>query len=761
MKFLLRILLVCSTLFAQETQKFGVIQGRLVDAATQQPLIGANVLVVNSVRGAVTDLNGHYEISKMAVGEYSLRISLLGYEPLVISDIIVRSSRITFVNEALQPKAVAMNGVTVKGGYFSRIADQPTSAVNRTFEEIRRAPGSGGDVSRILYALPSVAKVNDQTNNLIVRGGSPMENAFYIDNIEIPNINHYPTQGASGGPLSLINVDFIKDVNFYTGGFSSVYGDKLSSIMDLSFREGNREEFDGQLDLNFAGFGGVFEGPLGKKGSWMFSARRSYIDLVAKSFEIGTTATPRYGDYQGKLVYAVNRNNKLTVVAVWGDDHNNPDREAAEKDDMIYYGRQDIYERTTGFNWQTLWGKLGFSNLAVSLTSDKYKEDWSETNTGLKLTRNHSQEDIIKVRNVNTFRLNSANNLDFGFDVRRLSGEYDNYYAGHSNSLGGQKDEMILDETFRSVKTGGFIHYTLKPSSKLTAAAGVRYDWFQHNKKGHAAPRASLSYKLSELTSINAAAGLYYQNLPMTLLVQDRNSKNLPDLKSVHYVLGLSRLLTENAKLTIEAYNKTYENFPMDPAQPGLFMMDEIFYSYGFFFSHQVMVSEGKAEARGIEITLQKKLADKVYGMAGFSFFKSRYQGLDGVWRNRVFDNRIIFSMEGGYKPSAGWEFSSRWVYAGGTPYTPLNLAKSSELKSDVLDESAINGSRYPAYHSLNVRFDRRFHFQNSNLIFYLSAWNVYDRKNVAGYFWNEKEKKQDVLYQWRLLPIFGLEYEF
>ena len=561
--------------------------------------------------------------------------------------------------------------------------------------------------------------------------------------------------------MSLINVDFIQDINFYTGGFSSLYGDKLSSIMDLNFREGNRKEFDGQLDLNFAGFGGVFEGPLADKGSWMVSARRSYIDLLAKQFDVGTSAPPHYGDYQGKIVYSVNPGNKLTVLAVWGDDHNNPDREAAEKNDMIYYGRQDIYERTTGLNWQTLWGKSGFSNLAVSLTSDKYQEDFSETNTGRPLTSNHSQEDVLKVRNVNTFRLHSAHTVDFGFDVKRLVAKYDNYYAEHSNSLGNETNMLVLVQTLRSVKAGGFVNYTIQPSSRMTASTGLRYDWFQHNEKGHLAPRLSLSYKLSALTSVNAAAGLYYQNLPMILLAQAAQSKNLQDLKSVHYVLGLSHLLTENTKLTIEAYNKEYENFPMDPDQPALFMLDEIFYRYAFFFSHEQILAQGKAESRGIEITIQKKMADKVYGMAGLSFFKSRYQGLDGVWRNRVFDNRFIFSMEGGYKPSAGWEFSGRWVYAGGTPYTPLDLAKSAEMKSDVLDESAVNGSRYPAYHSLNLRFDRRFHFQRSNLIFYLSAWNVYDRKNVAGYFWNEKEQKQDVLYQWRLLPIFGLEYEF
>ena len=760
-KFLLINLLLHSALTFGQENKFGTIRGQIRETTTRRSLAGANILVVHTAYGAVANVEGEYAIQKLPVGSYSLRVSLLGYQSVTVTDVIVKSDRITFINLTLQPKAVELTGITITSGYFSQVADQPVSSLSISYEEIRRAPGSGGDISRILSSLPSVAKVNDQTNSLIVRGGSPLENAFYVDNIEIPNINHFPTQGASGGPLSLINVDFIKEVNFIAGGFSSVYGDKLSSIMDLSFREGNREELDGQCDLNFAGFGGVLEGPLAKRGSWMISARRSYIDLLAKHFEVGTTTPPRYGDYQGKMVFSINPRNKLTLLAIWGDDHNHPDREAAEKNDMIYYGRQDIYERTTGLNWQTLWGKYGFSNLAVSLTVDKYDENFNETSTGLTLTRNHSRESIAKVRNVNSFSLRSGHSLDFGFEAKRLVADYDNFYAGQSNSLGEFTDELILDKRFHSVKAGGFVNYMYKPLPQITVTTGLRYDWFHHNSKGHASPRASLRYQLSELTLFHASAGRYYQNLPMILLVQAAQSKELLDLQSVHYVIGLSHLLSQNTRLTLEAYSKVYLNFPMDPAQPGLFMLDEIFYRYAFFFSHTQITSQGKAESRGVEITVQKKMAEKVYGMAGLSVFTSRYQGLDGVRRQRVFDNRVLFSMEGGYKPSAEWEISGRWVYAGGTPFTPLDLAKSSAMKRDVLDETAINARRYPAYHSLNVRFDRRFHFNRSNLIFYLSAWNLYDRKNVAGYFWNEKEQKQDVLYQWRILPIFGLEYEF
>jgi hypothetical protein len=741
--------------------KSGAIRGVVSDATTKSPLIGANILVSGTTLGAVSNLDGEYSINKLAVGAYTLRISMVGYEARTIVDVIVKSERITFMDISLVQKPVEMAGVTVKEGLFSQVQDQPVSSLSMSYEEIRRAPGSGGDVSRILFGLPSVAKVNDQTNNLVVRGGSPIENAFYIDNIEVPNINHFPTQGASGGPLSLINVDFINNVNFYAGGFNSLYGDKLSSVMALEFREGNRKEFDGQLDFNFAGLGCVAEGPLGRKGSWLASARKSYLDLLVKTIDVGSTVAPNYGDYQGKIVYNISSKHKLSVLALWGYDHNDPDHETAVKNDMQYYGRQDIYERTTGVNWQALWGVKGFSNFSLSYTSNRFMEDFKETNTQLPLVANHSTEAAIKFRNVNTYRPHRLHTIDFGLDAKSLRNRYDNRYAGITNATGSVIEPMTLNQTMRSAKWGVFANYAIKPKPWWITQLGIRYDHFAFSGKGHVAPRLSTALQVSNVASLNASAGIYYQNLPAILLLQNQDAKGMADPASVHYVLGYSRLLTENTKLTVEAYLKKYNHFPMDPTQPGLFMLDEIFYRYAFFYSHSRMLDSGKADTKGVEITLQKKLADKFYGLASAAYSQARYQGLDNIWRNRVFDNRLLFSCEGGYRPNKSWEFSGRWIYAGGTPYTPLDLQQSAEQHREVLNERYINSDRYPAYQALNLRFDKRFNFYRSNMIFYLSVWNIYNHKNIATYFWNEAEKKQDVIYQWGALPIFGLEYEF
>ncbi len=746
----------------EKTQSRGMIKGRVIDAETKAPVMGASVLILGTQMGVATEADGNFTIPKLPIGSYSLQFKSMGYSPYSKADIIVRPDRITFVEAELKISAIEMEGIVVTTGYFSEEEYQPTSTTNFSGEEIRRAPGSGGDVSRIIMGLPSLAKVDDQMNSLIVRGGSPVENAFFIDNIEIPNINHFPTQGASGGPIGMVNVDFIQDVNFYTGGFSSIYGDKLSSIMDITFREGNKSEFDGQLDLNFAGFGGVAEGPfMGKKGSWLFSIRRSYLDLIIKSINVGSDVAPRYGDVQGKIVYDINPNHKLTLLSVGGDDHNNPGKQTAVDNDMIVYGNQDIYENTAGVNWQALWNKNGYSNTSLSYTSAKFKEDFYETSTEIHLLKRRDHEQSLKLRNVNYFRLNRKNSIEFGVEAKHLIADYDNYFAEYTDALGDTVLSTVMDDRITADKFGLFINYIAKPFFRLTTNLGIRADYFSYNENSTVSPRFAFSYQLTEKTSINGSTGLFHQNLPMILLSQSESSKNLKDPLAIHYILGINHLITENTRFTLEVYQKDYRNFPLDPSQPALFLIDELYYRYGFFFNHESLIDEGKAYSRGIEIMIQKKLAKNFYGLASASYFRTRYKGGDGVWRDRVFDNRAIFSIEGGYKPNNKWEFSLRWIYAGGTPYTPLDIQKSKEINRAVLDENRINETRYPAYHSLNVRFDRRFNFKHSNIVLYVSVWNAYNRRNVSSYYWNEIKKDEGTVYQWGRLPIFGLEYEF
>ncbi len=737
----------------------GTIRGRVVDAVTKSPVMAASISIVGTRKGAATDEKGEFTLSQIPVGSYSLTIHSIAYEPLSKTDIIVRPKRITYVETELRQAAIEIEGTVVTAGYFSESSGQPTGTTIFTSEEVRRSPGSAGDVSRIIRILPCAAKVNDLFNSLVIRGGSPVENGFYLDNIEIPNINHYPIQGSSGGPIGLLNVDFLQDVTFSAGGFSAIYGDRLSAIMDLTFREGNRNEFDGQLDVNFAGFGIAAEAPIaGGRGSWLFSVRRSFLDLLVDA--IGTGVAPRYSDYQGKLVYNISSRNEITVLGVLGIDFIEFGKEQSEKDGNSIYGKWDGNECAAGVNWRWLWSKNGYSNTSLSVLSTQYKGNFFWTESDNLLTDEYSLEQTIQLRNVNAYKLNESSYLEFGFDSKFAVNDYDFFVSEHTNAIGDMVGALTVDDRIGSPKVGVFTSLTWKPFTRLSTTFGMRYDYFEYNEHSHVSPRFSFSYQFSERLSLNGAGGVYYQNLPLRLLVQQKTNKQLKDLVAYHYILGTSFLLTEDTKLTWEGYFKDYDNFPIDLAQPQLFVVDEAFYS-GYFTTWQKLIDEGRARSWGVELTLQKKLVRGMYGLLSGSYFKSRYRGLDGVWRDRVIDNHIFVGIEGGYKPNNKWEFSLRWIFAGGVPYTPFDLGASQALNRSVLDRTRVNQERYPDYHSLNIRVDRRFNFRSSNLILYFSVWNAYNRKNISTYYWNENEQKQDVIYQWSLVPVFGLEFEF
>jgi len=739
--------------------KTGRISGRVIDGVTQSPLVGATVMVVGTQHGTATDVRGDFAVADLPVGSYRLSISSVAYETLVKTDIIVRSRRNTFVEAALQARTVEVGGFQVTSDYFAEDPARPTSNTGFSGEEVRRAPGSAGDVSRIVSVLPSIAKVNDQLNSLIVRGGTPSENGFYLDNIEIPNINHFPLPGTSGGPISLVNVDFIQEVSFSAGGFGARYGDRLSAIMDLKFREGNREEFDGQLDLNFAGFGVVGEGPLNRgRGSWMLSVRRSYLDLLVDA--IGMGVAPRYSDYQGKAVYDLSPSHQLSLLAVVGDDFVEFDSTQSVEDGSNFFGIYEGFEAAAGVNWRYLWGKKGYSNTSISVLATELSAAFDETDSGDWLTNEATSEKALQLRNANVLTLGRSAHLEFGVEAKGLYYDYDIHVVENTDALGNFQPALNVVDRLRSWRGGLFASLTASPTTALATTVGLRYDYLEYNRHGHLSPRLSLAYQLGPRTTLNVATGLYRQHLPLALLAQHERNRSLRDPIAYQYILGLNHLLTDHTKLTVEAYYKRYDYFPVDPGQPQLFVFDELIYR-GFYGYYPNLQDVGSARSYGVEVTVQKKLVEGTYGMVSGGLSRSEYRGLDGVWRDRVYDNRFVASVEGGYKPNNKWEFSVRWIFAGGPPYTPLDMEASRRLDRSVLDALRVNDERMPAYHSLNLRFDRRYNFSGSSLIVFFSVWNVYNRKNVAQYYWNEVEQDQDVLYQWSLLPVGGCEFEF
>lgn len=314
MKKLLFFIAICNLLFGST----GTLTGLIRDVSTHQPLVGVNVIVNGTDLGAATDMNGYYRIKDVPVGSYNIHVSMIGYEPVKRANVHIVPKRNTTTNFDLHPQVLQGEGVEVTATFFEKTKDAITSSRSVDIEEIRSDPVGAYDIMAMMQALPSVVSGSDQTNEIIVRGGSPGENLFIMDFLEIPYPNHYPEQGKGGGPVTMVDTEFIERIDFYAGAFPSRYGEKLSSVMDVTLREGNREKHQIQTDMHMAGFGLTMEGPLTKKSSYLYSLKRSFLDFVISS--TGMQAIPTYWSSQGKVTYHISQTQKMYLNFIGGLD---------------------------------------------------------------------------------------------------------------------------------------------------------------------------------------------------------------------------------------------------------------------------------------------------------------------------------------------------------------------------------------------------------------------------------------------------------
>jgi len=715
----------------------GAIKGRILKYSTRTPLAGVVVAVEGTALQTKSDSAGAYALTGVPIGFYVLTFQGEGYYEEKRTDVIVRSSRITFLNVELLETQVVREEVRVSAAPFPAAPARSVSRTEFNTEELRRDAASLGDLSRALIAVPGIVKTDEEANDMIVRGGSPAENGFYIDNIFIPNINHFPQQGASGGNICMLNMDFVESVRVFTGGFDASYGNRLSSILDISYREGDRDRVNGQVNWSAIGYGAQAEGPLaGGKGSWMVSGNRSFLKLIADL--LGMENPADFGDIQGKIVYDLTPRDTLSLLALGGTSR------------TVYdpAGREKFSTMTAGFTWRHLWGESGYSDTSVSASSLNGTENRYDAQTRLLYDEYDYGQTWLTVRNVNHLALSSALRLTFGIEAQTT------------------RFRNIDDFTYREQHLSGpsaaaFLTTTIQVFPSFSLSAGLRMDRLPFSERIHLAPRVSFVWTLSDRFSINGAYGRFFQPLPLFLIIQDTGNRDLQDLQADHAILGFTYLLGKDILLKLEAYDKEYRHMPMAAAYPYVFVLDDVNGDRDRFGYAGRLVDEGRAHARGVELTLQKKLTKNLYGLINLTYYRARYRDLMGTWRNRLFDNRFILSLSGGYKPNKYWEFNGRWVISGNRAFTPVNESSSAYYRWPVWDLDDIMSGHLQNYESLSVRVDRRFYFAKTNLVVFAGAWNLFGRKNELDRYWDIYASAYASQTMWGILPYVGLEFEF
>lgn len=769
----------------------GSIRGTVLDGESRRPVPGASVLIKDTPLGAAADTAGNYFIQSVPVGSYRVEFVCVGYEKRTMTDVIVKSNRTAFVNADMSVKAVQGQAVNVSAGYFKTSAAEPVSVHSLNYEEIRRAPGAREDVSRMLQNLPGVNPTSDDRNDLVIRGGSPTEVLFMMDRIEIPNPNHFGTQGATGGPISMINTEFVENMTFMSGGFTSEYGGRVSGAMDIRLREGNRFAYNGKADLSFGGAGGYLEGPLGNgKGSFLVGLHRSFLDALTNVMNYG--GTPIYSNTQGKIVYDLNSRNRVSFQWLGGDDRIKIGYEVEKNDfpvgrpDTADYQKVDFRSRqlTSGVNWRSFWADNFYTQATLSHSYNRFFTDVNgvgiaaENTDGKLINRskvyetgvydNTSTENISIARLDADWQINGKGSLSFGGTVKLNRFDHDiTYVPLHPDrpDAFGQKPLplgiAIRQET--TPKSGAYANLKTRPFNRMTINLGGRVDHFSLLGETSFSPRVNASYDASERIEFHGGVGRYFQDPEFIFITSDPSNRgSLRDIQCDHFIGGMNILLAPSTRLTLEVFRKNYDRYPVS-ADSGYEMIStaNTGSEYGSNGFSGKLASLGQGKATGVELLLQKKMSDKVYGLASYSHSVVRHKALDNVYRDGAYDNRNVFNLVFGWRKSRSWEFSAKWRYAGGTPYTPYDREASILANEGRLDLSRVNESRYPDYHRLDLRVDHREYYKKGSLVEYFSIENVYGRQNVLNGFWSNRKQGMDFNYQTGFFIIGGVSYEF
>ena len=736
----------------------GMITGKVLDSETHSPVQDCVIELINANRKTGTDDKGKFVFDNLKPDSYGIKISAAGYEPVIRSDLIVYASKPLDIIIKLNPQGIITEQIDVKANYFQQSSDVNISNINLDFEEIRRAPGATEDISRMLQTSPGVAIGNDQRNDIIVRGGSPAENLILIDGIEIPNINHFGTDGSSSGAIGFINSKFILETDMLTGGFPSLYGDKLSSVINISFREGSKKKFYSDVNLSIAGFGAIVEGPLSDNGSVLFSVRRSYLELVKSAIRL--TSAPNYWDFNLKANYDISPNDKLTVIGLLGLDKVDFSGESA-KDNP--YGNSDDNQKTlgAGINYTKLF-KKGYLQ---SVISDSYTDNYIiqiDGQTALPEFKNTANNNEIILKSDLNYQFTRTLTFNLGGGGRFADINNYIYLKGDTNAAGFVYDTINANFNITTYKLFALANVTSRLlDDKLIINTGIRFDYFEYiNLKSYFAPRIGASYKINPVTSLNAAYGIYYQSPEYIWLSADLRNKNLNSIRCEHFILGLDHYFSEDIKASAEVYYKNYRDYPVWKDIPTYILIDG-----GTEFGPNIVgeaVSGGKGFTKGFDISIQKKLSQfGLYGLINYSYINSGFTALAGNEKPGAFDPGSQFTLIAGYQFKNGWLVGAKFKYSGGRPYTPLDYEASANVNRAVYATDDFNSARYPYYMRVDLRIDKKFDFKNASLIGYIELQNLFDRENIYSYYWNEDYKDPGTIYQWAFFPVGGVSVQF
>jgi hypothetical protein len=718
----------------------GIIKGQITDALSNEPIPFANVLLLDSDKGTTTDIDGKYEITGITPGLYDVRASYLGYGEQTEYEIQVTNAKPATVDFALSESSQNLEEVVVKASPFRKTEESPLSLRTIGVAEIQRNPGGNRDISRVIQTLPGVTAPSGFRNDLVIRGGAPNENRFYLDGVEVPNINHFATQGASGGPVGLINVNFIREVDFYSGAFPANRGNSLSSVLEFRQRDGRDDRMGGTFMLSATDIGLTLEGPIGDKVTYLLSARRSYLQLLFKA--IGLPFLPTYNDFQAKIKYKIDKRNEITFIGLGAIDQFTLNLDANETEEQQFLLNQlpvsPQWNYTNGLVYKR-YNDNGFFTFVLSRNmlnneSEKYfqNDDSSEDNLTL---RYRSQEIENKFRaehdlRLGDFKLNYGINYEY---VKYNNSTFNRIFTGAGSQTINFSSDLDLN------RYGLFAQGSRKLlQDRLVLSLGFRMDANDYssdmsNLLEQFSPRFSLSYALTERLSFNFNTGRYYQLPPYTVLGYREQGRlvnrdnGIRYISNDHIVAGFEFNTASSSKISIEGYYKRYYDYPF-------LLRDSVALANlgGDFgvLGNEPVVPRADGRTYGMEVLFQQRLFKGFYGIASYTLGWSEFEDKDGNFVPSSWDARHITNVVLGKRFGKDWEVGVNWRFQSGLPFTPLSDASALVLNWDVngrgiRDFGQLNTRRNMLSNTIDIRIDKKWFFEKWSLNLFLDVENV------------------------------------
>jgi len=749
--FLVLLLLIFSELMVFPQDK-GIIEGRVFNSINNNPVEFATIAIFGTSVGSISDLDGRFLFTGIKPGYVELRVSSVGYDTYISEPILVTNANKVYIDIPMNEAKIQLEEITVKASPFRRIAESPVSLRKIAIYEIEKNPGGNRDISRVIQSYPGVASTPSFRNDVIVRGGGASENRFYLDGVEIPNINHFATQGASGGPVGIINIDFIREVNFYSGAFPANRGNALSSVLEFNQADGNKDKLKFRGSVGASDLAVTLDGPVGEKTTFISSFRRSYLQFLFSA--IGLPFLPTYNDFQFKTRTRIDSKNELSLIGLGALDQFSLNLDANETDQQKYIlGYVPVNEQwnyTLGAVWKH-YGENGFDTWVISrshLNNRAYKYQNNVEIDSLKISDYISDEIENKFRYEHVTRFPGGLRLSYGAGL-----EYAEYFnSTFRKEISTEEQFELKYRTDMNIFKWGVFGQVTKDflRERLTLSAGLRADANDYssgmsNLFNHISPRFSASYLLKDDLYLNFNSGRYYQ-LPAYTTLGYRNMQGdlvnrdnqIRYIEADHLVTGIEWRPNENSGVTVEGFYKYYRNYPFS-------VSDSISLSgkgadFGVFGDEEV-VSVGVNRSYGMEILYRNK---NLFGgnlVIAYTLVRSETKSFredilaSNDWIPTIWDNRHILNVVAVKEFKNNWQVGMKWRFAGGVPYTPYNIDYSSRVnvwdirKQGVLDYSRYNSERLRSFHQLDMRVDKEWFLPKITINLYVDVQNLYNFK--------------------------------